>query len=82
MQKLALAALWAVAAASANAAAPDPNMTCTAYMTQTASVGPTPKTGDIQTDKMTADLDKKIHEYCSAHPSATAMEAAIDAMGG
>ena len=38
--------------------------------------------GDAAMDKMAADLDKKVHDYCVAHPEAKAMDAAMKAMGG
>ena len=54
-------------------------MTCGTYL---KAETPTPKTGDAGMDKMAADLDKKVHDYCVAHPDAKAMEAAMKAMGG
>lgn len=80
MRKTALAALLLAAVASPGLAqVTDPDMTCGAYL---KAETPTPKTGDAGMDKMAADLDKKVHDYCVAHPDAKAMEAAMKAMGG
>ena len=60
----------------------DPAMTCAAYLTQVAASGGTPKSGDAATDKMAADIDKKMADYCKAHPTEKAMDAAMKALGG
>jgi hypothetical protein len=60
----------------------DPNMTCSDYLKMEASLGPTPKTGDDATDKMAAELDKKITAACKAAPQAKAMDVMQKAMGG
>ena len=60
----------------------DPNMTCADYLKLEASAGPTPKTGDDATDKMAADLDKKINDACKASPKEKASDVMQKAMGG
>ncbi len=67
---------------SASAQITDPEMTCAGYLKQVAATGPTPKTGDAGMDKMAADLDKKMADYCTAHPTEKAMDAAMKALGG
>jgi hypothetical protein len=52
----------------------DPDMTCAAYLKMADALGPTPKTGDDATDKMSASLDKKINDACKAAPTAKAMD--------
>ena len=69
-------------AAPASAQITDPDMTCAGYLKQVAATGPTPKTGDASMDKMAADLDKKVADYCKAHPTEKAMDAAMKALGG
>lgn len=69
-------------AMSANAQITDPDLTCAGYLKQVAATGPTPKTGDASMDKMAADLDKKMADYCTAHPTEKAMDAAMKALGG
>ena len=83
MSKLFVATLLLAGfAITASAQVTDPEMTCATYLKQEAAAGPTPKTGDAAMDKMAADLDKKVHDYCVAHPDAKAMDAAMKAMGG
>jgi len=60
----------------------DPNMTCADYLKAEASAGPAPSTGDAATDKMAADIDKKMKDYCTAHPKDKASDAAMKVMGG
>ena len=80
MRKITAAALLLAAfAVPAIAQVTDPDMTCGAYL---KAETPTPKSGDASMDKMAADLDKKVHDYCVAHPDAKAMDAAMKAMGG
>ena len=67
---------------SANAQITDPEMTCAGYLKQVATTGPTPKSGDATMDKMAADMDKKMADYCKAHPTEKAMDAAMKALGG
>jgi hypothetical protein len=64
------------------AQASDPNMTCADYLKVEAAAGPTPSTGDAATDKMAADMDKKMKDYCTAHPKDKASDAAMKVMGG
>ena len=80
MQKTIIAAvLFASLAVPAFAEITDPDMTCASYL---KAETPTPKSGDAAMDKMAADMDKKVHEYCVAHPDVKAMDAAMKAMGG
>jgi hypothetical protein len=67
---------------SVTAQVTDPEMTCAAYLKQVATSGGTPKSGDAATDKMAADVDKKMADYCTAHPTEKAMDAAMKALGG
>jgi hypothetical protein len=60
----------------------DPDMSCADYLKVAASAGPAEKTGDAATDKMAAEVDKKMKDYCTANPKAKAMDAAQKAMGG
>ena len=48
----------------------------------TIKSSPTPKTGDDATDKMAADLDKKINDACKASPKEKASDVMQKAMGG
>jgi len=59
----------------------DPNTTCADYLKIEAQAGPTPKTGDAATDKMAAELDKKMSDYCKANPTAKASDAMMKVMG-
>jgi len=76
------ATLLAGLSLSATAQITAPEMTCAGYLKQVAETGPTPKTGDPSMDKMAADLDKKMADYCKAHPTEKAMDAAMKALGG
>lgn len=67
---------------SAQAQITDPEMTCAGYLKQVATTGGTPKSGDASADKMMADMDKKMADYCKAHPTEKAMDAAMKALGG
>jgi len=53
----------------------DPNMSCADYLKAEAAAGPTPKTGDAASDKMAADIDKKMSDYCTKNPTAKAADA-------
>ncbi len=75
-------ALGAALLSSALAQVTDPDMTCADYLKMAASAGPAPKTGDAATDKMAAEVDMKMKTYCTANPTAKAMDAATKAMGG
>ncbi len=72
----------ALGASAASAQMTDPNMSCADYLTLAASAGPMPKTGNAEADKMAADIDTKMKAYCTAHPTAKAVEAAEKAMMG
>jgi Skp family chaperone for outer membrane proteins len=81
MRKMILvSALIALCVAPASAQTADPNSTCADYTKLVASMGPTPKTGDAATDKMAADLDKKMADYCKANPTAKLSDAMEKAM--
>ena len=67
---------------AATAQVTDPEMTCVSYLKQVAATGATPKSGDAAADKMAADMDKKMADYCKAHPNEKAMDAAMKALGG
>lgn len=60
---------------AAQAQPADPNMNCQEFLEMAASMGPTPKTGDANIDKMAADVEAKLSAYCKANPKANAMEA-------
>ena len=80
MQKIIVAAaLLASFVGTAVAQVTDAEMTCANYLKAEVA---TPKSGDAAMDKMAADVDKKVHDYCVAHPTAKAMEAAMKALGG
>ena len=72
---LACTAMPAFAQTNPNAVT-DPNMSCADYLKLEASAGPTPTTGDASTDKMAADIDKKMSDYCKKNPTAKAVDAA------
>jgi len=76
------ATLLAGLSMSAQAQVTDPEMTCAGYLKQVATTGGTPKSGDASADKMAADIDKKMADYCKAHPTEKAMDAAMKALGG
>ena len=76
------ASLLVGASLSSNAQVTDPEMTCAGYLKQVAATGGTPKSGDASADKMAADIDKKMADYCAAHPTEKAMDAAMKALGG
>ena len=75
MRKLFVAAVFAALAATPALAQSDPNMTCADYLKLAAKTGPTPKTGDADADKMAADMDKKMADYCKANPTVKASDA-------
>lgn len=70
------------ASASASAQVTDPNMSCADYLKLAASVGPSPKTGNAEADKMAADIETKMKAYCTANPAAKAMDAAQKVLMG
>lgn len=69
-------------ASSASAQVTDPNMSCAEYLKISAAAGPTPKTGDATMDKMAAELETKMKDYCTKNPNTKAIEAAAKALGG
>jgi hypothetical protein len=77
-----LAGLLAGLATVTNAQVTDPEMTCAGYLKQVAASGGTPKSGDASADKMAAEIDKKMADYCTAHPTEKAVDAAMKALGG
>jgi hypothetical protein len=80
MRKVLIAALCATLSVSAASAQSDPNATCADYMRLVAQMGPTPKTGDAATDKMAAEMDQKMADYCKANPTAKISDAMDKAM--
>lgn len=64
----------------AHAQAPDPSMTCAAYIKQMDTAGPTPKTGDAEMDKMAAAMEKKVRTTCTTTPTMMAADAVMKAM--
>lgn len=78
----AFACTMLVSSASAQANLADPNLSCGDYLKAFASAAGSAKTGDAAMDKMAAEIDKKMNDYCKANPNAKAMEAAAKAMGG
>jgi len=81
MRKMLIAAvLVTVGVSSAFAQAGDPNSTCADYLKLVVQMGPTPKTGDAAADKMAADMDKKMNDYCKANPTAKLSDAMEKAM--
>lgn len=75
-----LALVLGFCAAPAMAQTMDPNSTCADYTKLVASMGPTPKSGDAAADKMAADMDKKMNDYCKANPTAKLSDAMEKAM--
>jgi hypothetical protein len=55
-------------------------MTCADYLKMVVQMGPTPKSGDAAADKMAADMDKKMADYCKANPTAKMSDAMEKAM--
>lgn len=60
----------------------DHSVTCAAYLKQAATEAPVPSTGNASMDKDAMVLKAKVNEYCKANPKASALDAAIKAMGG
>jgi hypothetical protein len=80
MRKFVLAALLVTLGATSATAQSDPNSTCADYLKLVAQMGATPKSGDAAADKMAADIDKKMSDYCKANPTAKVSDAMEKAM--
>lgn len=64
---------------AAEAPAPDANMKCSDYIAASKAAG----TWHVSSGDEDADaLDKKIDDYCEAHPAALVMEVVQKAMSG
>ena len=79
----ALAAVLALASTAGAAAAqsdpttsPEPGMTCAQFLKLDAGASQMPATGNAEMDRLLADSAKKLTDYCTKNPNATAADAA------
>ena len=71
--------LCGAAALAADAPTPDANMKCSDYIAASKAAG----TWHVSSGDKDADaLDKKIDDYCEAHPAALVLEVVQKAMSG